>query len=455
MWLLHWPSTWDTKVKTTFVNDFESLRMDKQRSWTPTTFAEAWEDLKARTEERVGAILSGDVPGSSTLGIGIAATIPGLGTPTVQRMWSNLPDHLPRHPCLLCQFAASTEDLWKQHVIDQHCAGRRDAWESTYRKQVLCNNVASFPRAISPQEVRHSLARYKDATTGELNRRLRVKQDPPLPSPLHEGVCAVCAQRVLSSTMKVLRFSITREQLTDHQRQLATILSARAYWERHKPSDDEELPDDFLGLELQTLNSTGVPAPFTEQENDFWLLHLNQKEREKWIATVENADENSHCECSACAACSHDLGGQRGVKATMPKAALANDLWSGPTPDALKDLTLAERLFVSRAITYTNLKTMKQKAAPEARQLGMRGNAISFPHEPHQVLAGLPCSRLPRSAALVADYLVVYFTGPSADIIDTMPEYRVRQWKVREDHARKTASLSLPLCNKCTYVHNM
>ena len=166
VWLLHWPSTWDTKVKTTFVNDFESLRMDKQRSWTPTTFAEAWEDLKARTEERVGAILSGDVPGSSTLGIGIAATIPGLGTPTVQRMWSNLPDHLPRHPCLLCQFAASTEDLWKQHVIDQHCAGRRDAWESTYRKQVLCNNAASFPRAISPQEVRHSLARYKDATTG-------------------------------------------------------------------------------------------------------------------------------------------------------------------------------------------------------------------------------------------------------------------------------------------------
>ena len=106
----------------------------------------------------------------------------------------------------------------------------------------------------------------------------------------------------------------------------------------------------------------------------------------------------------------------------MPPDALANDLWAGPVPEELRDLTEAEQVFISRAYSFTQLRTILKTGDPKARQKGQQGNVVSFPQKAEELLR-----MLPLDADRVGEFLNVYFTGPDRNVVRGMKQYTVRR----------------------------
>lgn len=111
----------------------------------------------------------------------------------------------------------------------------------------------------------------------------------------------------------------------------------------------------------------------------------------------------------------------------MPKFAMANDLWIGPSPPELQDLTLGEQLLISRARTYSKLLRLGTRtSSTDTRQRGMRGNTVSFPQDPAGVL-----KLLPQLNAL-QEFVTIVFTGADVNVLKNSKDLSVRQWKVRQ-----------------------
>lgn len=97
-----------------------------------------------------------------------------------------------------------------------------------------------------------------------------------------------------------------------------------------------------------------------------------------------------------CGACDRSL-----VKGKMPKNALARGLWLGDVPDALKDLSLPERLMICK-IRHNRFVVRVARGAHK-----MITNAVAFEQPVHRIYTSLP----PKLSEL-GDILAVVFTGP-------------------------------------------
>ena len=109
----------------------------------------------------------------------------------------------------------------------------------------------------------------------------------------------------------------------------------------------------------------------------------------------------------------------------MPQFALANDLWAGPVPLELQDLTEAERIFISRGFTFTQLHTIPAKDAPEHRQKRQQGHTVSFPQNSAQLL-----NMLPLDVDRAREFLTVYYTGSDRRVVRQAKQYVVRRTEV-------------------------
>ena len=89
----------------------------------------------------------------------------------------------------------------------------------------------------------------------------------------------------------------------------------------------------------------------------------------------------------------------------MPPRALVNDLWEGPLPEELQDLSVAEKLMITRAFTFTQLHTCTRKGNPSDRQKRIQGNTISFAQD----VASLLLDALPLHPSKLEDFLLLYF----------------------------------------------
>ena len=105
---------------------------------------------------------------------------------------------------------------------------------------------------------------------------------------------------------------------------------------------------------------------------------------------------------------------------------MANGNLHLPAPPELQGLTEAELLFIARGFTVVKLKSLPAKGPPEARQRALLGNVISFPQDAAQLVHALP-----RSAASVAEMLSVFFPPEDANSLRHIPEFIVRQARVR------------------------
>ena len=112
----------------------------------------------------------------------------------------------------------------------------------------------------------------------------------------------------------------------------------------------------------------------------------------------------------------------------MPPRALVNDLWEGPLPDELQDLSVAEKLMIARAFTFTQLHTCTRKGNPSDRQKRIQGNTISFAQD----AALLLLDALPLHPSKLGDFLVLYFTDEDYKTSRYSRQYTVRRQKVQD-----------------------
>ena len=111
----------------------------------------------------------------------------------------------------------------------------------------------------------------------------------------------------------------------------------------------------------------------------------------------------------------------------MPQYALANDMWAGPVPRELQDLTDAEQMFISRGFTFTQLHAIPARCDPASRQTHPQGHTVSVPRNSAVLLA-----MLPLDVGRVREFLTVYFTGPDREVVRRAKQYTVRRSKVAD-----------------------
>ena len=87
----------------------------------------------------------------------------------------------------------------------------------------------------------------------------------------------------------------------------------------------------------------------------------------------------------------------------------------------------AERLFISRGFTFTQLHAIPQKCDPAARQKKQQGHTVSFPQQSASLL-----TMLPLHVDRAREFLTVYFTGPDRAVVRTQRQYVVRRSKVEK-----------------------
>ena len=240
--------------------------------------------------------------------------------------------------------------------------------------------------------------------------------------------------------------------------------SAYRYFKRYTRQADEECAefDGFIGIEWDVLRGSAVTMPAcmrqtadvgqqddslpstgaslkgtrcgdsssmnrtrctnSEHEElgvDGLLLHFRREgDRRLWEENVRA--ESGKYIISCCRDCGSSLRSGR-----LPRYALANDLWAGPVPEELQGLTDAERLFISRGFTFTQLRTLPGRCHPANRQLKQQGHTVSFPQDSAQLLPILPLD-LER----VQEHISIYFTGPDRNVVRNAKQYVVRRSKV-------------------------
>ena len=83
-------------------------------------------------------------------------------------------------------------------------------------------------------------------------------------------------------------------------------------------------------------------------------------------------------------------------KNKLPKYALANNLYIGSIPDELKNLTIVEQTLINRChVKCTIVKITTESGNNYLNQYKCRGNIITFPQNPDNILDLLPS--LPKS----------------------------------------------------------
>jgi hypothetical protein len=112
--------------------------------------------------------------------------------------------------------------------------------------------------------------------------------------------------------------------------------------------------------------------------------------------------------------CKHCLAALK--KNRRPNLSLANNMWIGPTPDALKDLTLCEQLLVS--LQYPRgyvLKLYSRDGSdhPSAAQPKLKGNITTYFANIDAVRQMLEGQLMPRKTSILPSLIAVTFIGRS------------------------------------------
>jgi hypothetical protein len=120
---------------------------------------------------------------------------------------------------------------------------------------------------------------------------------------------------------------------------------------------------------------------------------------------VTAADGSTPVKVDACSACWNSLHDHK----RMSKTALANNLFRGPIPKELQDLTLAEQILISRYRTHVFLIKLvgdSGKGDPATKQTGLKGTVCSFEQQIEKAV-----DLLPSSPDTLVDHVAVLFVG--------------------------------------------
>ena len=112
--------------------------------------------------------------------------------------------------------------------------------------------------------------------------------------------------------------------------------------------------------------------------------------------------------------------------ANLPKFSIANDFQIGKTPPELTDLTLSEKLLISKCRPKMYVVKLRSTCGPQAQQRGLKGNTITFPQDVVKIAATLPAN-----PEILVDHLKVVFIGkgkPSREMLKKV--FTVRKVKV-------------------------
>jgi hypothetical protein len=129
-------------------------------------------------------------------------------------------------------------------------------------------------------------------------------------------------------------------------------------------------------------------------------------------------DEHGMVAC--CKDCLRDLNNDR-----LPQFSIANEFQIGKTPPELMDLTLSEKLLISKCRPKMYVVKLRSSGGPH--QTGLKGNTITFPQDVVKVAQSLPAN-----TDVLADHLRVVFIGkgrPTREMLKKI--FTVRKEKVR------------------------
>jgi hypothetical protein len=141
-------------------------------------------------------------------------------------------------------------------------------------------------------------------------------------------------------------------------------------------------------------------------------------------------DQNS---LTICAECESHLKSNK-----VPPLSLANGMWVGKVPQELKDLTLPERLMISKYFpsAYVFKLYPKQGAAgwdSSQLQSGMKGNVSTYRLDPSQVADMIDGRLLPHPPKVLAAVIAVTFVSSNRRSVKSLPKVlRVRREKIRQ-----------------------
>ena len=130
-------------------------------------------------------------------------------------------------------------------------------------------------------------------------------------------------------------------------------------------------------------------------------------------------DENGTVIC--CKTCFTSLKNDK-----LPKFSIANNFQIGETPPELTDLTLSEKLLISKCRPKMYVVKLRSTCGPQSQQKGLKGNTITFPQNTVQI-----ASTLPANPDILSDHLKVVFIGkgrPTREMLKKI--FTVRREKV-------------------------
>jgi hypothetical protein len=159
------------------------------------------------------------------------------------------------------------------------------------------------------------------------------------------------------------------------------------------------------GIPLEELQASAVRDPTT---GDLWLLHRKAFKFLEDRCTVDVTKK-----VPICVECRGSLVRQR---PTVPKYSLANDLWMGCMPEALKGLSEGAWLLLPLAramIRRYNCKSEGSRWKPADQQVkAFIGNVCAFP----QADGGACLQTMPPDARHLQESLLIVFTGLEEDV---------------------------------------
>ena len=245
--------------------------------------------------------------------------------------------------------------LLKHYIqrIDKGKVNEGDAERSRVEQlQKLEEIRRNWPKLVPPQVKEKLIKDFRDATSSQA---------------LATFTCACCAREVLTKD---------RQKKAHTEVNIELLSSPPVHW-----NDD---------------GTSAPPTPFTDGPLANKLLDVNG---------VESTDGLTY-HLNLCTSCLKSL--QRNV---LPKHALANRLYVGPVPSALRDLTMVEECMIARARAKSwivKLQETDAETSSPTSQRGLKGHTIIYPQDPGKLATVLPP---PIEETLM--FICVIFVGSS------------------------------------------
>lgn len=185
-----------------------------------------------------------------------------------------------------------------------------------------------------------------------------------------------------------------------------------------------------FNLELQTILLTKIPNPhllFPSKPFHAHKLTNGMLLQEEGIVGDKEVKLCGHCINSL-------KGGQR------PKFSLGNHLWVGDIPTELQDLTLPERVLISKYFCAAYIVKLypKQKGARSWASSGtlhnaLKGNVSTYRLDPRQVASMIDGNIYPPNSKILSATIGITFVGPKGLKEASMPSmFRVRRRRIRD-----------------------